>query len=75
MIKNDDSERKVNKNAMEIKYINLDITTHVSTNLIPVLVCKHFRIIPPPSICSIPSSAPAFDWLLLNIIEDIDFNE
>ena len=32
--------------------------THVITNLIPVLVCKHFNIIPPPSICSIPSCAP-----------------
>jgi hypothetical protein len=28
------------------------------TNLIPVLVCKHFNMIPSPSICSIPSSAP-----------------
>ena len=33
--------------------------THVSTNFIPVLVCKHLRIMPAPSICSIPSSAPA----------------
>lgn len=41
--------------------------THVRTNLIPVLVCKHFSITPPPSISSIPSSAPA---TLCNMICD-----
>ena len=59
---------------MEIKYyINLgyrsSTQTHVSTNLIPVLVCKHFSMIPPPSICSIPSSAPALIVSLLLRIE------
>lgn len=29
----------------------------------PVLVCKHFSITPPPSISSIPSSAPAITFV------------
>lgn len=37
---------------------HISIFTYVSTNLIPVLVCRHFSMMPAPSISSIPSSAP-----------------
>jgi hypothetical protein len=41
------------------------------TNLMPVLVCKHFSMTPPPSISSIPSSEPAIS----NCIDLISFIE